>query len=118
MRIVTLLTTVLLLFAPLASAGAAVPAHSSGFSAADLQRMCSSPHDTDYGFCAGYVSAIAHALLTDSVAGYRACHHEQVRSQQYVDTFTLYAKKFPAEMNADAATVVSAAIARAFPCLD
>lgn len=86
------------------------------FSAADLLTMCSSAHDTDYGFCAGYVSAVADAMLDESVAEKRACHHDNIRSQQYVDLFRSYAEVFPETMNGGAEETVAAALARAFPC--
>ena len=54
------------------------------FPAAELHDMCTSTSDVDYGYCAGYVSAVAHMLLTQHVDGYRACNHANVRSQQFV----------------------------------
>lgn len=89
----------------------------SDFSGADLARMCASTYDTDYGFCAGYVSAIANTLLTDTIGGFRACNHAAVKSQQAVDTFVLFAKNFPNELQGDANVAVAASLARAFPCL-
>lgn len=114
MRALVLLTTVLLLCSSGGAHGA--DRQISVLSGAELARMCSSAYDTDYGFCAGYVSAVAHVLLTDSVGGYRACNHAQVKSQQYVDTFVLFAGKFPDQLNADAGITVAGALARAFPC--
>lgn len=57
-------------------------------SAAELMQMCSSTHDVDYGYCAGYITAIADQMLsTGTAGGERACNHAGVRSQQYVDVF-------------------------------
>jgi Rap1a immunity proteins len=86
-------------------------------SAADLQTMCSSASDIDYGFCAGYVSAIAHAMLTQNIGTARACNHENVRSQQLVDTYNSYTKLFPQQLSGAASDVAAAAMARAFPCI-
>lgn len=97
--------------------GSAVQAKESPhFSGNELLGMCGSKYDTDYGFCAGYVSAVANLMLAESVAGYRACNLDAIRSQQFVDIFTGYAELFQADMKDEANRVVAAAIARAFPC--
>lgn len=86
------------------------------FSAAELAELCISKYDTDYGYCAGYVSAVAGLLLKQSVGGYSACSFERVKSQQFVDIFKTYADIFPDHMKLDADVAVAAALARAFPC--
>lgn len=85
-------------------------------SAIELRDMCTSKMDVDYGFCAGYVTAVAHTLLTQTVNGQRACSHANVRSQQLVDTFNTWADLFPDRLNMNAEDAVAAAMARAFPC--
>lgn len=85
--------------------------------ASDLARLCSSSSDVDYGYCAGYITAIADGILSaGSIGGYSACNHAHVRSQQYIDVFRAYAEIFPGKMNGDAETAVAAALARSFPC--
>lgn len=116
MRLFIFLLTTLLFLTSSGQGAEAAPRPLSSLSGSELHRMCSSAYDTDYGFCAGYVSAVAHVLLDDSVGGYRACNHAQVKSQQYVDTFVLFAGKFPDQLDADAGVAVAAALARAFPC--
>lgn len=88
----------------------------AGFTSAELARMCSSAYDTDYGYCAGYISAVANTLTTESVAGYRACNFGMAKSQQFVDIYRSYASTFQDQMGSDANAGVAAALARAFPC--
>lgn len=99
-----------------ASTGKAPAANSEGLTGTELLAMCNSTYDTDYGFCAGYVSALANALLAGPVAGEAACSHGPVRSQQLIDIYRTYAELFPENMKGAAAKTVSASIARAFPC--
>lgn len=93
-------------------------AAASGLSGHDLLAMCNSRYDTDYGFCAGYVSAIANALLDGPVNGERACNHAPVRSQQLIDLYRSYAEIFPENMRGAAAKNVAIAISRGFPCAE
>jgi len=99
-----------------ASPARATDPGSGALSAGDLHGLCTSSSDIDYGYCAGYVSAVAHVLLDQPVGGVRACHHANVRSQQLIDTFNSWTELFPERMGDDAATAVAAAFARAFPC--
>ncbi len=86
-------------------------------SAAELMQMCSSTHDVDYGYCAGYITAIADQMLsTGTAGGERACNHAGVRSQQYVDVFRSFAEIFPERLQDQAERTVAASFARAFPC--
>lgn len=120
MQLRSFLTAVLIAFLtlPAFSAKAAVHRAAPQFSGAELLKMCNSTYDTDYGFCGGYVSAIANALLTESIAEYRACRHQQVRSQQAIDIFRGYVELFPEMLSGEASSAVAAALARAFPCQD
>ncbi|MBI1215517.1 MAG: hypothetical protein GC185_06840 [Alphaproteobacteria bacterium] len=108
------LTTALLLFC------AAVPSSSAQaaprLTTAALMQQCNSHDDLDYGYCAGYVNAIADRMLKSAIGGFRACHHAHIRSQQYVDIFKDYAARFPATAGKDAGQTAAAAFARAFPC--
>lgn len=94
----------------------AVPAHAERMSAAELARLCSSKSDLDYGYCAGYIKAVADGMLENSIGGFSACNHAHVRSQQYVDVFRGYMEVFPEKLPADAEIAAAGAIARAFPC--
>jgi hypothetical protein len=106
----------LMLSLPASAAPSGTDSASGPFSGAELHGMCMSDSDVDYGYCAGYVTAVAHSLLNRSIGGYRACNHANVRSQQLVDTFNSWAELFPGRLSADADTAVAAALARAFPC--
>ncbi len=97
---------------------AATPAAANDrLSAAELMQMCSSTHDVDYGYCAGYITAIADQMLsTGTAGGERACNHAGIRSQQYVDVFRSFAEVFPERLRDQAERTVAASFARAFPC--
>ncbi|MDP2205542.1 MAG: Rap1a/Tai family immunity protein [Alphaproteobacteria bacterium] len=99
---------------PIRSTLAAV--NSDGMTGHELLVMCNSRYDTDYGFCAGYVSGIANAMLAGPVSGERACSHGPVRSQQLIDLYRSYAEIFPENLRGAAAKNVAVAIARGFPC--
>ena len=86
------------------------------FSAHDLYTMCTSSYDTDYGYCAGYVTAIANTLTKEPVSGYRACHLTPVRSQQLIDIFKNYMDTHQEKMGHRAYVAVADAFASAFPC--
>lgn len=105
---------VLSLFLP--SFGADASANRHVMTGEELLNLCNSRYDTDYGFCAGYVSAIANALVAGEVSGERACSHGPVRSQQLVELYRSYAEVFPENLRGPAAKNVAAAIARSFPC--
>lgn len=97
----------------------ATPAQAAAdrLTAGELMRMCSSEHDVDYGYCAGYITAVADQMLAaGTAAGQHACNHEGIRSQQYVDVFRSYAEIFPERMKDEAEATVAASFARAFPC--
>jgi hypothetical protein len=87
------------------------------FSGHELFQMCGSTYDTDYGYCAGYVAAVANTMLSESVAGYRACNFGAARPQQFVDIFKRYGANYNDSLQGEANTAVAAALARAFPCV-
>lgn len=86
------------------------------FTGAQLEEMCRSESNLDYGYCAGYVTAVADELIAGSIGPYRACNHDAVKSQQYVDIFRNYVASFPESRAMSADEAAAAAFARAFPC--
>jgi hypothetical protein len=100
----------------LAVTGTAYAADTSRLTAHQLNEMCRSESNLDYGYCAGYVTAVADELLYGSVGEYRACNHAAVRSQQYVDIFKNYVASYPEALGKPADLAAAAAFARAFPC--
>ena len=92
--------------------------NSDGLTGNELLRLCSSKYDTEYGFCAGYISAIANTMLSDAVSGERACTHGTVRPQQLIDIYRSYAEIFPENLRGSATKNVAVSIARGFPCRD
>jgi hypothetical protein len=108
---------VLLILLSLTLAVPAVAAEpQSRFTGGELAKLCQSSSNLDYGYCAGYVTAVADQLLFDGVGDYRACHHDAVRSQQYVDIFRNYVADHPETLGISANLAAAAAFARAFPC--
>jgi len=87
-------------------------------SAGDLAVLCNSQYDTDYGYCAGYITAVAEIIRTNSIDGYKACNTGQTRSQQFVDIVKTFIVKNPDLRTYSAREVVARALARAFPCFD
>jgi hypothetical protein len=95
----------------------ALPARAENrLTAGDLEQMCHSASDLDYGYCAGYVTAVADQLMEGSIAEFRACNHGAVKSQQYIDIYNAFIAQRPALRRGEAETAVAAAFARAFPC--
>lgn len=84
--------------------------------AGELLAQCGSRYNTDYGLCAGYVSAVADQLLAEGVDGQRVCTYGNARSQQFVDLVQSYAAQNPAYAHIPARALVAAALLRAFPC--
>lgn len=82
----------------------------------DFKTHCFSPYDTDSGYCAGYVTAVADLMIEHRLYGFEACNIGFIRSQQFVDTVRLYMKKHPESLNSNARLIVAQAIAKAFPC--
>lgn len=112
-----LFASLVLLLAALAPQSARA-VNSDGLTGNDLLRLCSSKYDTEYGYCAGYISAIANMMLTSEVEGERACTRGTVRTQQLMDIYRSYAELFPENLRGSAARNVAISIARGFPCRD
>jgi len=85
-------------------------------SGADLQRMCASRYDTDYGYCAGYIKAVADIMRDQRVAGLDACGHAPIRSQQLIDIITNYLEKHPDDLHLSARELVARALNAGFTC--
>jgi hypothetical protein len=96
---------------------ASVQASNARMTAGDLANLCVAKSDLDFGYCTGYIMAIADKMVDNQIGPYRACNHAQVRPQQYIDVYRSYAEIFPETLRGDAETAVAAALARAFPCL-
>jgi hypothetical protein len=67
-----------------------------------LSAYCKGPTDIDAGVCAGYILALAEAMLGGQrLYGQRACGHDGIRAQQLVDLVR-----------------VDRIMAQSFPCFD
>lgn len=106
-------------------AATALPAHAdfaddgagpATLTVAELLGQCASQYNTDYGFCAGYISAVADQMLGQGIDGMRVCSFGMARSQQFVDLVQNYAAKNPDYGHIPARDFVASALVRAFPC--
>ncbi|MBV1929372.1 MAG: hypothetical protein KUG81_07675 [Gammaproteobacteria bacterium] len=41
---------------------------------AELEKFCNSTYDTEYGYCAGFITAIADVMLVQNVEGLSLIH--------------------------------------------
>ena len=98
------------------SASAAEARGKSFISASMLYQYCNSKYDVDYGYCAGFVGAIAEMMHDQALGEYKACGFKTVRAQQLIDIFKNFASQNKSMFNEDAKIMVAASIARAFPC--
>lgn len=88
----------------------------SVISAGDLAALCVSAYDTDAGYCAGYVTAVANRMAFTAVGSYGPCTFGAARSQQFTDLFVAYMQGHPDTRPAPADSVIALALARAFSC--
>lgn len=84
--------------------------------AAVLEQFCNSRYDTDYGYCAGYITSVADILLQYELYGYSACFSSAIKSQQLIDNVVAYLKDHPQDVALPAKEVVAKSLATAFPC--
>ncbi len=84
--------------------------------AAVLEQFCTSRYDTDYGYCAGFITSVADILLQYELYGYSACFSSAIKSQQLIDNVVSYLKDHPEEITKPAKEVAAKALATAFPC--
>ena len=94
----------------------------------DLYPLCSAtpenvPGDqqanasTQWGFCRGYVAAVADILENREVAGYKACiPTTTVEIGQLGDIVTNFLRDHVEERNRPGASIVALALSQAFPC--
>lgn len=80
--------------------------------ARELLQFCNSKFNSDYGYCAGYVTGIADELL----GGGKACHKVTVKSQQLRDITLRHIEKHPENLDRPARNIVQNALTAAFPC--
>lgn len=113
-----ILLTVFLFSAAPRSSHAQNGVNSEGLTGRELLDQCNSHYDTEYGFCAGYLSAIANAMIITPVSGERACNLGTIRTQQLIDLYRSYGEIFPENLRGAATKNAAVALSRAFPCKD
>ncbi len=82
----------------------------------ELQKLCTSPFDTDYGYCAGFVTGVADVMLQQVVSGKKSCHKPSIKSQQLVDLVVSYMEHNPETKKHTARSIVAETLSRSFPC--
>jgi len=83
----------------------------------DLHRVCNSEFDTDYGYCAGFITGVAEVMISQPVGQFRACNHGTVRSEQLINIVRKYMNNNPDTAAEDGRTIVAKSLSWAFPCL-
>lgn len=82
----------------------------------ELQTYCASSYDTDFGYCAGYVTGVSDLMFEHNLYGLSACHNQHIRSQQLVDLVRTYMKQHPDDLGGNARFVVAQALSSGYPC--
>ncbi len=111
----------LLLLTVIVSGVAVLPARAVDkhlFSADVLSKFCNSPHGAPYddGVCAGYITAIADVLLREPGMADRLCMPRNLSTSDFSKLVTRYVARHPDDKGLPAATVIRAALLKAFPC--
>ena len=84
--------------------------------AGTLRQFCQSGYDTDYGYCAGFLTAIADVMMDHSAYGYTACVAPNIKPQQLTDNIIAYMDAFQVDPLMPAKEYVAAMLADRFPC--
>ena len=83
----------------------------------ELWNMCTSKDVLEYGFCYGYVIAIAEAERhPDGLYGLRNCLPADSTRQQLVDVVKRWLDLHPAQRQYPASALIVGVLAEAFPC--
>ena len=85
-------------------------------SAPDLKTYCFSAYDTDFGYCAGYVTGVADLMHEHTIYGFETCNMQMVKSQQMVDIVKNFMNKNPGQVKGNARYLVAQALSKSFPC--
>ena len=99
----------------------ATPADASSshlFNAEILSKFCNSPHGAPYddGICAGYITAIADALLQEPGMAKRLCVPRNLSTSDFSKLVTRHVARNPDDRRLPASEVIRTALLKAFPC--
>ena len=83
----------------------------------ELEEFCNSKYDTEYGYCAGFVTAIADVMLVQNVEGLSSCNHIAAKSEQLIENIRHFMEVNPETRTQLARVVVARTLAHGFPCL-
>lgn len=83
----------------------------------ELEEFCNSKYDTEYGYCAGFVTAIADVMLAQNVEGLSSCNHISAKSEQLIENIRHFMEINPETRTQLARVVVARTLAHGFPCL-
>ena len=88
------------------------------FNADVLSKFCNSPHGAPYddGICAGYITAIADALLQEPETAKRLCVPRNLSTSDFSKLVTRHLARHPDDKRQPAFGVVRTALLSAFPC--
>ena len=116
LRIYILLFSFLMISPAFAQVPVKTSASAAGLSGQDLLTMCGGLYDVDYGYCAGYMKAIADVMGQQAVHGQTACNQGNVRPQQLLEAMKMQAADDPALAAQPASVLATQSIARSYPC--
>jgi hypothetical protein len=90
----------------------------------ELYKDCTASTNTSFGFCYGYVAAIADAArgnvtlngVSGGVYGVKHCLAKEITMKEAVDIVLRWLAQNPETRHSGASTIVATALAEAFPC--
>ena len=115
-RIAAMIATAVALACLPAAARAAMTGNelSTYCAAADTNSQYFNP--ANFGVCASFVEAIANALASYSIYGWRACFPANRTRGQEIDVVRRYLDQHPEKRHNQAGSLIAEALAEAFPC--
>jgi hypothetical protein len=83
----------------------------------ELYEICTSPKNSDWNVCVGYVSAIYDVIMKVDLFDYRSCLPQKyIMSSQVKDIVASWLQRNPQHRHYSSPSIVAAALAEAFPC--
>lgn len=82
----------------------------------DLMNFCKGQYDIDFGYCAGYITAISEVMIDHTVYGQTACNQGPVAPQQLVDLLKERAAHDPSIELQPASAAAAQALSGYFAC--
>lgn len=98
------------------ASGRALAQAQTPISAVQLQKMCTSRYDIDVGICAGYVTAVAEALMNENNPSQPICLSPAISPQSLMDNLLKVWSESPPGPEMTAADAVKRTLRIRFRC--